>query len=67
MTCIATSLIAYASHLSDPAVSTAGKDTTRAPCVQNGGKCAEIVHLLIMPTEARGLYERDYSENLTTI
>jgi len=47
MTCIATSLTAYRSHLSDPAVSTAGKDTTRAPLVQNVGKYAEIVHLLI--------------------
>jgi len=47
MTCIATSLTAYASHLSDPAVSTAGKDLTRALCVQNGGKYAEIVHLLM--------------------
>ena len=62
MTCIATSLTAYTNHLSDPTVSTAGKEPTRAPCLQNGGKYAEIVYLDIvyraMPTEARGLCER---------
>jgi len=42
MTCITTNLIAYASHLSDPAVGTAGKDLTRALCVKNGGKYAEL-------------------------
>jgi len=40
-------LTAYTIHLSDPAVSTAGNDSTRAPLVQNGGKYVEIVHLLI--------------------
>jgi len=62
MTCIATSLTAYTNHLSDPTVSTAGKESTRAPCLQNGGKYAEIVYLDIvyraLPTEARGLCER---------
>ena len=63
MTCIATSLTAYWNHLSDPAVSTAGKEPTRAPCVENGGKYVEIVYLLIQYTELcpqrQGVYMRD--------
>jgi len=63
MTSIAISLTAYTSHLNDLAISTAGKEPTRASCVQNGGKYAEIVYLLIyeLPVypQRQGVYMRD--------